>query len=120
MDGVLTADNAADARARMIVEGANGPTSPEADAILQSNGVTVVPDILANAGGVVVSYLEWVQNLQAFSWTGAEVDRKLCVFMQNASRSVWALAAEKSLTLRRAAHVIDVGQEAPEARGLFP
>ncbi|QYB07299.1 Glu/Leu/Phe/Val dehydrogenase [Rhodococcus sp. USK10] len=122
MDGVLTADNAGDVRARMIVEGANGPTSPEADTILQSNGVTVVPDILANAGGVVVSYLEWVQNLQAFSWTGAEVDRKLCVFMQNASRSVWALAAEKSLTLRRAAHVIGVGQvaEAHEARGLFP
>ncbi|NHU44302.1 Glu/Leu/Phe/Val dehydrogenase [Rhodococcus sp. A14] len=122
MDGVLTEDNADEVRASLVVEGANGPTSPEADAILADNGITVVPDILANAGGVVVSYLEWVQNLQAFSWSIEEVDRKLTSLMGAASQTVWALAANQAISLRLAAHALGVGKvaEAHRDRGLFP
>jgi glutamate dehydrogenase (NAD(P)+) len=122
MDGVLTEVNANEVRASLIVEGANGPTSPEADAILADNGITVVPDILANAGGVVVSYLEWVQNLQAFSWSIEEVDRKLASLMGAASQTVWALAANQAVSLRLAAHALGVGKvaEAHRDRGLFP
>ncbi|WP_213015189.1 MULTISPECIES: Glu/Leu/Phe/Val dehydrogenase [unclassified Rhodococcus (in: high G+C Gram-positive bacteria)] len=122
MDGVLTGQNADTVRARVIVEGANGPTSPEADTIFAHKGITVVPDILANAGGVVVSYLEWVQNLQAFSWSSEEVDRKLVALMRTASRSVWALADDKRIPLRLAAHVLGVGKvaEAHKVRGLYP
>jgi hypothetical protein len=104
MDGVLTGQNADTVRARLIVEGANGPTSPEADTIFADKGITVVPDILANAGGVVVSYLEWVQNLQSFSWSSEDVDRKLIALMRTASHSVWALAYDKRIPLRLAAH----------------
>jgi glutamate dehydrogenase (NAD(P)+) len=122
MDGVLTGQNADTVRARLIVEGANGPTSPEADTIFADKGITVVPDILANAGGVVVSYLEWVQNLQAFSWSSEEVDRKLIALMRIASHSVWALAYDKRIPLRLAAHVLGVGKvaEAHQVRGLYP
>jgi glutamate dehydrogenase (NAD(P)+) len=122
MDGVLTGQNADTVRARLIVEGANGPTSPEADTIFADKGITVVPDILANAGGVVVSYLEWVQNLQAFSWSSEEVDRKLIALMRTASHSVWALAYDKRIPLRLAAHVLGVGKvaEAHQVRGLYP
>ena len=122
MDGVLTGQNADTVRARLIVEGANGPTSPDADTIFADKGITVIPDILANAGGVVVSYLEWVQNLQAFSWSSAEVDRKLVALMRTASSSVWNLSTEKGIPLRSAAHVLGVGKvaEAHQARGLYP
>ncbi|BAH51260.1 Glu/Leu/Phe/Val family dehydrogenase [Rhodococcus opacus] len=122
MDGVLTGQNADTVRARLIVEGANGPTSPDADTIFAGKGITVVPDILANAGGVVVSYLEWVQNLQAFSWSSEEVNRKLVTLMRTASRSVWALAGDKRIPLRLAAHVLGVGKvaEAHRVRGLYP
>ncbi|MFI6537127.1 Glu/Leu/Phe/Val dehydrogenase [Nonomuraea sp. NPDC050547] len=122
LEGVITEENAPRVRARLIVEGANGPTTPEADEILAASGTTVVPDILANAGGVIVSYLEWVQNMQAFSWSAAEVEMKLRDLMQSAYGEVKSLAAEKSLTLRQAAHVIGVGRvaEAHQMRGLYP
>ncbi|WP_157248022.1 Glu/Leu/Phe/Val family dehydrogenase [Nonomuraea typhae] len=122
LEGVITAENAPRVRARLIVEGANGPTTPEADEVLAANGTTVVPDILANAGGVIVSYLEWVQNMQAFSWSAAEVELKLRDLMQGAFGEVKSLAAEKGLTLRQAAHVIGVGRvaEAHQMRGLYP
>ncbi|PZG15228.1 Glu/Leu/Phe/Val family dehydrogenase [Nonomuraea aridisoli] len=122
MEGAITEANAARVRARLIVEGANGPTTPEADEILAAAGTTVVPDILANAGGVIVSYLEWVQNMQAYSWSSGEVEIKLRDLMLGAFADVRSLAAERGLTLRQAAHVIGVGRvaEAHQMRGLYP
>ena len=122
LEGVITEANAPRIRARLIVEGANGPTTPEADEILAANGTTIVPDILANAGGVIVSYLEWVQNLQACSWSSGEIELKLRELMLSAFDEVKALAAARGLTLRQAAHVIGVGRvaEAHRMRGLYP
>ena len=122
IDGVLTERNADQVRASLIVEGANGPTTPEADRILADTNITVVPDVLANAGGVVVSYLEWVQNLQAFSWSGQEVDRKLVSLMSSASAQVWTLATERNISLRLAALALGVGKvaQAHLEGGLFP
>jgi len=122
LEGAITEANAPRIRARLVVEGANGPTTTEADEILAASGTTVVPDILANAGGVIVSYLEWVQNMQAYSWTEAEVSRRLHELMANAYTEVRTLAAERGLRLRQAAHVIGVGRvaEAHRTRGLYP
>lgn len=122
LEGAITEANAPRVRARLIVEGANGPTTPEADRILAANGTVIVPDILANAGGVIVSYLEWVQNLQAFSWTESQIERKLRDMMESAYGEVKSVAAERDLTLREAAHVIGVGRvaEAHRMRGLYP
>ncbi|MER7499695.1 Glu/Leu/Phe/Val dehydrogenase [Nonomuraea pusilla] len=122
LEGVITEENAPRIRARLIVEGANGPTTPAADEILAANGTTVVPDILANAGGVIVSYLEWVQNMQAYSWSSDEVEVKLRDLMEGAFREVKSLATERGLTLREAAHVIGVGRvaDAHQMRGLYP
>ncbi|MFG1943713.1 Glu/Leu/Phe/Val dehydrogenase [Nonomuraea sp. NPDC048826] len=122
LEGAITEANAPRVRARMIVEGANGPTTPEADRILAANGTVIVPDILANAGGVIVSYLEWVQNIQACSWTETEIERKLRDLMESAYGEVKSVAAERDLTLREAAHVIGVGRvaEAHRMRGLYP
>ncbi|MCT9933677.1 Glu/Leu/Phe/Val dehydrogenase [Planotetraspora sp. A-T 1434] len=122
LEGVITASNAPRVRARLIVEGANGPTTPEADRILTEAGVTVVPDILANAGGVIVSYLEWVQNMQAYSWSANEVEVKLRDLMTTAFQAVASLSEERDLTLRQAAHAIGVGRvaEAHQMRGLYP
>ncbi|MEO3884105.1 Glu/Leu/Phe/Val dehydrogenase [Nonomuraea sp. B5E05] len=122
LEGAITEANAPRIRARLIVEGANGPTTPQADEILAASGTTVVPDILANAGGVIVSYLEWVQNMQAYSWSSGEVELKLRDLMQGAYSEVKSLAAERGLTLRQAAHVIGVGRvaDAHRMRGLYP
>ncbi|WP_214105298.1 Glu/Leu/Phe/Val family dehydrogenase [Acrocarpospora catenulata] len=122
LEGVLTEANAHRVKARLIVEGANGPTTPAADRILAAQGTTVVPDILANAGGVIVSYLEWVQNSQAYSWSADEVELKLRDLMLGAYREVTGLAADRGLTLRQAAHAIGVGRvaEAHRLRGLYP
>ncbi|WP_420819172.1 Glu/Leu/Phe/Val family dehydrogenase, partial [Nonomuraea lactucae] len=110
LENVITADNAPHIRARLIVEGANGPTTPQADDILTANGTTIVPDILANAGGVIVSYLEWVQNMQAYSWSANDVDLRLRDLMQTAYTQVKTLADTRNLTLRQAAHIIGVGR----------
>ena len=122
LEGVITEANAPHVRAPLIVEGANGPTTPGADQVLSDRGSVVVPDILANAGGVVVSYLEWVQNLQAYSWSEADVDVRLRDLMNGAYGAVSQLARDRSLTLRQAAHAIGVGRvaEAVRARGLYP
>jgi glutamate dehydrogenase (NAD(P)+) len=122
LEGVITEKNAHTVRARLVVEGANGPTTPGADEVLADLGTTVVPDILANAGGVVVSYLEWVQNLQAYSWSATDVDLRLRDLMEGAYASVSGLARDRALTLRRSAHTIGVGRvaEAVRARGLYP
>jgi glutamate dehydrogenase (NAD(P)+) len=122
VEGVIHRDNADRIRAGTIVEGANGPTSPEADRILAANGVLVVPDILANAGGVIVSYFEWVQANQAYWWSEAEVENRLATRMRLAWDSVVAHAAKHDLTLRTAATCLAVQRvaEAHLIRGLYP
>jgi glutamate dehydrogenase (NAD(P)+) len=118
----ITEKNAAALRCKMMVEGANGPTTLEADAILADRNILVVPDILANAGGVTVSYFEWVQGVQQFFWSEEEVNRKLIDLMQSAYRSVDQLAKEKNVSLRTAALMRGIGRikKAKHVRGVFP
>ncbi|WP_019146272.1 Glu/Leu/Phe/Val family dehydrogenase [Aeromicrobium massiliense] len=122
VEGVLHAGNAGLVRARVVVEGANGPTTQEADAVLAERGVTVVPDILANAGGVVVSYFEWVQANQAYWWSQEEVEERLAQRMTSAWTDVMNEAAERGVTLRTAATCLAVRRvaEAHRLRGLYP
>jgi glutamate dehydrogenase (NAD(P)+) len=122
VDSVLTRDNAAGVRARFVVEGANGPTTQEADAILAEKGVIVVPDILANAGGVIVSYFEWVQANQTYWWSDAEIEDKLAQRMRTAYDEVARRAHDHELSLRDAALVIGVKRvaDAHMLRGLYP
>jgi len=122
MEGQITGDNAGEVRARFIVEGANGPTTPEADAILAEKGVIVVPDVLANAGGVIVSYFEWVQDLQFYFWEEDEVNERLHKVITRAYADVAATAAQHGISLREAAMVLGVGRvvEATKLRGIYP
>ena len=94
----------------MIVEGANGPTTPEGDKVFRERGITVIPDVLANAGGVTVSYLEWVQNLQHVTWTLDHIQSTLSETMKNSYRAVSALARERNLDPRTAAFIIAIGR----------
>ena len=116
------ADNAARLGARMIAEGANGPTSLEADAILAERGIPVLPDILTNAGGVTVSYFEWVQDLGRLFWTRDEIRAKLDAKLSDAFDRVWEIADERGISLRTAALVSGIRDIAAalEARGIFP
>jgi len=118
----ITAHTAPSIKAKIIVEGANAPTTPEGDHILNDNGILVVPDILANAGGVIVSYFEWVQDKQNYFWDAAEVKTNLDSLMMKAIREVEDLAAKKSCTWREAAHMLGVSRvaEAHKLRGLYP
>ncbi|MEU4533250.1 Glu/Leu/Phe/Val dehydrogenase [Streptosporangium sp. NPDC023825] len=120
MEGAITEENATRIRAGLVVEGASSPTTPGADRVLADAGVTVVPDILANAGGVIVSYLEWLQHMQARSWSAREVDARLRGIVEDAFDTTATVAAEHGITLRQAAHLIGVGRvaEAHRARGL--
>jgi len=122
LEGQITERNAKRIKAKMIVEGANGPTTPEADVILEERGRIVVPDILANAGGVVVSYFEWVQNLQYFYWDEAETNARLAQIMRRAFQDVWTMAQEKKVSLRIAAQMLALSRvaEAIRLRGIFP
>jgi glutamate dehydrogenase (NAD(P)+) len=110
LGGVLTRDNAKEVSAAFVVEGANGPTTPEANDILEERDVVVVPDIYANAGGVTVSYFEWVQNIQQFHWEEDEVNEKLERKMVKAFATLWKLATEKKISLRTAAFIIAIGR----------
>jgi glutamate dehydrogenase (NAD(P)+) len=110
LGGVLTAQNAGDVRAKYIIEAANSPTLPEADERLHQRGVIVVPDILANAGGVTVSYFEWVQNRQHFKWDLARVREELDKIMLDSFHRVWQIAEEKKVPLRTAAYVLGIGR----------
>lgn len=112
LGGVLTAANANSVRAKYLIEAANGPVMPDADEILIANNVVVVPDILANAGGVTVSYFEWVQNRQHFKWDLAHVRTQLDKIMTDSFQRVWQLAQEKKIPLRTAAYVLGIGRVA--------
>ncbi|MCG2798110.1 MAG: Glu/Leu/Phe/Val dehydrogenase [Cellulomonas sp.] len=122
VEGVLDEHTAARVRARWVVEAANGPTTTAGDEALAARGVVVVPDILANAGGVVVSYFEWVQANQAYWWTEAEISERLELRMRTAYDAVAELARRDGLTLREAALAIGVRRvaQAHEIRGLYP
>lgn len=123
LDRVITGENAGKLRCKILAEGANGPTTPEADAILDARGdVFVIPDILCNAGGVTVSYFEWVQNLQRFQWTEREVLSKLETMLQKTFEKVIAFAAKHGVSQRVAAQSIAIKTvaEAKAQRGMFP
>jgi glutamate dehydrogenase (NAD(P)+) len=122
IENQIRADNAPRIRARMIAEGANGPTTPEADAILREKGVYVIPDILANAGGVTVSYFEWVQDLQSFFWDANEINSRLKAIMDRAFDSVADMAETHNVDLRVAAQMLAISRvaEATRTRGIYP
>lgn len=121
MELQITKDNAADVKAQIIAEGANGPTTPEADDILTAKGVFVVPDILANGGGVTVSYFEWVQNLYRYFWSEEEVVEKQIVMMRNAFKNVYAAAEKYGVNMRVAAYIVALSSldEAMKVRGMY-
>ena len=114
--------NAERIAARIVVEGANGPTTPEADAILAERGIILVPDVLANAGGVTVSYFEWVQDFSSFFWSEDEINARLERIMADAFNAIWQMAEERKMPLRSAAFVIGCSRvlEARATRGLYP
>jgi glutamate dehydrogenase (NAD(P)+) len=122
LEQVITTENADKIKAGIICEGANGPVTPEADLILEDRGILVLPDVLANAGGVVVSYFEWVQGLQEYFWKETEVNAKLNDIITRAFAETWRWHEERSLPMRRAAYAIAVGRvaEATTTRGLYP
>ncbi|HEV2439252.1 MAG TPA: Glu/Leu/Phe/Val dehydrogenase [bacterium] len=122
LEGQITKDNADRIKARIVVEGANGPTTPEADETLRQRKVFVVPDILANAGGVVVSYFEWVQDLQSFFWTEEEINERLERIMVRSFREVLETSQEKEVDMRTGALVRAVSRlnDALLTRGIYP
>jgi glutamate dehydrogenase (NAD(P)+) len=122
LEQVITDENADQIKASIVCEGANGPVTPDADAILDDRGVLVLPDVLANAGGVVVSYFEWVQGLQEYFWKESEVNAKLNDIITRAFAETWRAHEERSLPMRRAAYALAVGRvaEATTTRGLYP
>ncbi len=122
LENQVNGSNADRIRAEIIVEGANGPLANEADEILDKKGVVIVPDILANAGGVIVSYFEWVQNIQSVSWSEEEVNAKLFDIISRAFEGVWEISKEKDVTLRTGAYLIAVKRvvEANKLRGIWP
>ena len=122
MEAVITLSNADQIKARIVAEAANGPTTPHADEILARKGITILPDILANAGGVTASYFEWVQNLQSLFWTEAEVNAKLESVMKRAFSEVYESSRKNRTHMRTGAYILAVGRvaDATLVRGLFP
>ncbi|MGB9628698.1 MAG: Glu/Leu/Phe/Val family dehydrogenase [Thermodesulfobacteriota bacterium] len=122
IENQITEENASRIKAKIITEGANGPTTPEADEILNEKGIFIVPDILANAGGVTVSYFEWVQNLQELIWSEEEVLDRLTRILQRSFREVLEISLSKKIPMRTAALVLGIGRvaEATRLRGIYP
>jgi len=118
----ITAANASKLRCRVLAEAANGPTTPEADVILRSSDIFIIPDVLCNAGGVTVSYFEWVQDMQQFFWDEKQVNQKLEELMLKGFHQVRSLAKERNLPMRTAALSLGVQKVAKEKvrRGLYP
>ncbi|PWJ84095.1 glutamate dehydrogenase (NADP) [Pseudaminobacter salicylatoxidans] len=119
LENMIDEDNAGSVKAKLVLELANGPVTPEGDAILAKNGVIVLPDILANAGGVTVSYFEWVQNRQGYYWTVEEIHVRLRTIMEREGQAIWELSRDKGITMRTAAYVHALSRlaEAIEAHG---
>jgi glutamate dehydrogenase (NAD(P)+) len=122
LENQITEHNAPRVRAKIVAEAANGPTTPEADQILYDRGVFVIPDILCNAGGVTVSYFEWVQDMQSFFWTESRINESLHEIMDRAFESVHAMSQRHSVHMRTAAYMVAVARvaEATTLRGLYP
>jgi glutamate dehydrogenase (NAD(P)+) len=118
----ITEANAGRIKARLIIEGANGPTTTAADDILQSRNILVLPDVIANAGGVTVSYFEWVQDFSSFFWSEDEINARLVRIMKEAFAGVWNVAQENNVSLRTATFIVACKRilHARELRGLYP
>lgn len=122
LEGQITEKNASRIQARMVIEGANGPTTPQADDILHDRGVLVLPDVIANAGGVTVSYFEWVQDFSSFFWTEDEINARLVKIMKEAFAAVWQVSEDHKVSLRTATFIIACQRilHARDLRGLYP
>jgi glutamate dehydrogenase (NAD(P)+) len=122
LEGQITEENAPKIRTKIVVEGANGPTTTAADDILHDKGILVIPDVVANAGGVTVSYFEWVQDFSSFFWTEDEINQRLERVMREAFAAVWQVASEHSVSVRTAAFIVACTRilQAREMRGLYP
>jgi glutamate dehydrogenase (NAD(P)+) len=122
LENQLTAANAPRLRAQIVVEGANGPTTPDADRILHDRGIFLVPDVLANAGGVTVSYFEWVQGLQSFPWSEAIINAKLAEIMKRSFAATLEVSMDRHLDMRTSAYILAVGKvvRALDDRGIYP
>ncbi|MBN2469403.1 MAG: Glu/Leu/Phe/Val dehydrogenase [Anaerolineae bacterium] len=122
LENQITAANAGNVKARIVAEGANGPTTPQADDILRQNGIMIIPDILCNAGGVTVSYLEWVQNRQRFYWTEKEINDRLERMMDESFYAVLDIAGETQIDMRTAAYILAVRRvvDVAQMRGFYP
>ncbi|MBK7118039.1 MAG: Glu/Leu/Phe/Val dehydrogenase [Comamonadaceae bacterium] len=122
LESQITAANAGQIAARMVIEGANGPTTPEADDILHERNVLVLPDVIANAGGVTVSYFEWVQDFSSFFWSEDEINARLVRIMKEAFAAIWQVAEENKVSLRTATFIVACKRilQARELRGLYP
>ena len=118
----ITEANAGRLRARMVIEGANGPTTPQADDILHERGVLVIPDVIANAGGVMVSYFEWVQDFSSFFWSEDEISERLGKIMRGAFGAIWQVAEDHRVSLRTATFIVACQRilHARDLRGLYP
>lgn len=122
LEGQINKDTAGRVKARMVIEGANGPTTPTADDILNDKGVLVLPDVIANAGGVTVSYFEWVQDFSSFFWSEDEINQRLIKIMQDAFHVIWQVAQQHKVSLRTATFIVACSRilQARELRGLYP
>jgi glutamate dehydrogenase (NAD(P)+) len=122
LEGQITPERASRLKARLVLEGANGPTLPQSDDVLADRGILVVPDVICNAGGVTVSYFEWVQDFSSFFWTEDEINVRLDRIMVEALRRIWDTADQHRISLRTAAFAVACERilQAREDRGLYP